>query len=101
MTFLIKKPARTGDVVTIKLQTAEEVIARLENETADKIEVTRPLTLTYGPQGVGMTPWIITAEPDIRIEIDKSRIMAMTPTMKQAADQYLQGTTGIKTVPSL
>jgi hypothetical protein len=101
MTFLIKKPAKTGDIVTIKLTTAEEIIARLEKDEANSIEVYRPLTLTYGPQGVGMTPWMITAEPDAYLTIEKRLVMAITPTMKQAADQYIQGTTGIKTVPNL
>ncbi len=98
MTFLIKKPARSGDVVTIKLTTAEELIARLDAEDDVSITVSKPMTLSYGAQGVGMTPWLITAENDSGVQIPKKRIMVMTPTMKQAAEQYIQGTTGIKVV---
>jgi hypothetical protein len=98
MTFLIKKPAKSGDVVTIKLSTAEELIARLDAEDDAFITVSRPMTLSYGAQGVGMTPWLITAENDSGIQISKKRIMVMTPTMKKAAEQYIEGTTGIKVV---
>jgi len=45
-----------------------------------------------------MTPWLITAENDSGIQISKKRIMVMTPTMKKAAEQYIEGTTGIKVV---
>jgi hypothetical protein len=96
MTFLIKKPSRPGDIVTFKLETAEEVIAKLVEETDKVYKLERPMTLSYTPQGVGLTPWIITSEPEAVIEIDKHRVMAQTPTMKNASDQYLQGTTGIK-----
>lgn len=96
MTFLIKKPARSGDIITFKLTSAEEVIAKLVAETDTHYKLDRPMTLSYSPQGVGMTPWIITAEPEAVLEIEKTRVMSTTPTMKQAADQYIQGTTGIK-----
>jgi hypothetical protein len=96
MTFIIKKPIKSGDIVTLKLTSAEEVIARLDEETVNSYRLNKPMTLSYTPQGVGLTPWLITAEPDATIEIEKSRIMALTNTTKQAADQYIQGTTGIK-----
>ncbi len=101
MTLLIKKPTKSGDIVTMKLDTSEEVIAKIESDLGDKLQLSKPMTLSYGAQGVGMTPWLLTANPESQIELDKSRIVAMTHTMKQAADQYIQGTTGIKTVSSL
>jgi hypothetical protein len=45
-----------------------------------------------------MTPWIMTGDENNHIAINKAMIMATTPTMKQAADQYIQGTTGLKPV---
>lgn len=98
MTFLIKKPAKSGDIVTIKLTSAEELIARLDAETPTYIEVTNPMTLSYGPQGISLTPWLITAENTNNLQISKERVMIMTTTMKRAADQYVQGTSGIKVV---
>ncbi len=98
MTFLIKKPAKAGDVVTIKLSTAEELIERLDAEDSAFITISKPMTLSYGAQGIGMTPWLITAENDSGVQISKERIMVMVPTMKKAAEQYIEGTTGIKVV---
>ena len=98
MTFLIKKPSKPGDIITFKLSSGEEVIARLVEETDTVYKLERPMTLSYSPQGVGITPWIITSEPEATIEILKKRVTASTPTMKQVSDQYLQGTTGIKII---
>ena len=98
MTFLVKRPRSTGDIVTIKLQTAEELIVRVEKEDDNTITVSRPMTLSYSAQGVGMTAWIMTADPANFVDIDKTKIMAITPTMKQSADQYVAGTTGTKPV---
>lgn len=98
MTFLIKKPARPGDIITFKLETAEEVIAKLVEETDTVYKLERPMTLSYTQQGVGLTPWLITSEPEATIEVEKRRVIATTPTMKNASDQYIQGTTGIKVI---
>lgn len=86
---------KSGDIMTFKLVTAEEVIARVEQETPTHYYLKTPMTLSYTQQGVGMTPWLITADKDTSIEIEKTRVLATTPTMKQAADQYVQGTAGI------
>lgn len=98
MTLLIKKPAVAGEIVTIKLTSAEELIARLEADEPTCLRISRPMTLSYSPQGVALTPWLITADNDTNLEIKKERVMVMTTTMKQAADQYIQGTTGIKVI---
>lgn len=91
MTFLIKKPTLPGDITTFKLTSAEEVVAKLVSETDKVYKVERPMTLSYSPQGVGMTPWLITAERDAVLEIPKDRVMTTTPTMKQVVEQYSNG----------
>jgi hypothetical protein len=101
MTFLIKKPMNRGDIVTIKLTSAEELIARLDADTPTHYEISRPMTLSYSQQGIALTPWLITADNDSNLQIVKERVMVITTTMKQAADQYIQGTTGIQTVNKL
>ena len=91
MTFLIKKPSNPGDILTFKLTTAEEIIAKLVGETELVYKVERPMTLSYSPQGVGLTPWLITAERDAVLEVPKSRVMTTSPTIQKAVEQYSQG----------
>ena len=45
---------------------------------------------------------MITADEDNIVEIDKDKwVVAMSPTGKRTADQYLEGTTAIKPVRTL
>ena len=92
--MLIEKPIANGDVVSLKIINGDEIIARYEDETADTIKLTKPLAVTVGPQGLGMMPWIFLGQKDT-ITIKKDHVFVMIPSKKEAADQYMQGTTGI------
>ena len=99
--LIIQKPVAVGEIVTLKLRSAEEVLGRIDSDDATSLTLNKPMTLTYGSNGIGLTNWVITAEPTAKITIQKDQIMVMTPTMKSAADQYVKATTGIETVSRL
>ena len=92
--MLIEKPIAEGDVVSIKLINGDEIIARLESDDHRGITVDRPLALTLGPQGLGMVPWVFLADKST-MTISRDHIFVMVRSKKDAADQYMQGTTGI------
>jgi len=92
--MLITKGVATGEVVSIKLITGEEIIAKLEEETTDYIKVNRPLTVSLGPQGLGMIPFVFLAQND-SIKLNMNHVLVLAAAKKDAADQYIQGTTGI------
>ncbi len=92
--MLIEKPMANGDVVSLKLVNGDEIIARLESEDDVSIKVSKPLAVTLGPQGLGMIPWVFLGNKDIFV-IKKDHVFVMVPSKKEAADQYMQGTTGI------
>ena len=93
--MLINKGVSNGEVVSIKLINGDELIAKFENDQGDEIVIHRPLALTMGSQGLGMVPWIFLGDKD-EITLKKSHVFAVVPSKKDAADQYIQGTTGIK-----
>jgi hypothetical protein len=92
--MLLEKPMSNGDVISMKLITGEEIIARFEEETNDYVKVTRPLAVTLGPQGLGMIPFMFLTEKD-SFKIKQAHILVSGPAKKDAGDQYMQGTTGI------
>lgn len=92
--MLIEKPITSGDVVSLKIVNGDELIARYDSETTDEIKINRPLALSAGPQGLGMMPWIFLGDKET-ISIKKLHVFVMVPSKKDAADQYMQGTTGI------
>ena len=92
--MLLKKPITTGSVVSIKIINGDEIIARYEDETSDSITISKPLALTMGAQGLGMIPWMFLGDADT-VTLQKSHVFFIVPSKKDAADQYMQGTTGI------
>lgn len=92
--MLINKGISVGETVSIKLISGEEIIARLEEENSDYIKVSKPLTVSLGPQGLGMIPFVFLANTDT-IKLSMNHVMVLATAKKEASDQYLQGTTGI------
>ena len=92
--MLLQKSMGRGDVVSIKLINGDELIARLDADDQNGITIDRPLALTMQGGGLGMVPWVLLGDKDT-ITIQRSHVFAMVPSKKDAADQYLTGTTGI------
>ena len=92
--MLLEKPMASGDVVSLKLINGDEIIARLESDDDKGITITKPLAITAGPQGLGMIPWVFLGNKET-FTLKKEHVFVMVPSKKEAADQYMQGTTGI------
>jgi len=92
--MLMKKPITTNSIVSLKLINGDEIIARYESETSDSITINRPLALTMGQQGLGMIPWVFLGDTDT-FTILRAHVFVMVLSKKDAADQYMEGTTGI------
>ena len=92
--MLINKGFSNGDIVSLKLINGDELIARFESETGDDITIDRPLALTMAREGLGMIPWMMLGDKSA-ITLKKSHVFAVVSSQKDAADQYMQGTTGI------
>lgn len=93
--MLIDKGVTAGEVVSLKLISGEEILAKLVEETATEYKVSKPLVLSVGQQGLGMIPLMFTIDPEKDIKISKSSVIVISNTDKQFANQYLQGTTGL------
>lgn len=96
--MLIDKGVTPGEVITIKLTSGEELVAKLVEENSDHIKVTRTMVLTAGPNGLAMVPYLFTVEQDKEIKMSRNTITVIAPTMKAAADQYISSTSNIKIV---
>jgi hypothetical protein len=94
--MLINKGISPGEIVTIKTTAGEEIVAKLVEEGPMNVKVKKPLCLTATKDGVGLVPFLFTTDSDTEISINRNSIMVLAPTMKDAADTYIQQTTGIK-----
>lgn len=96
--MLINKGITPGEVVTIKTTAGEEIVAKLVEETPTGVRVHKPLCLTATKDGIGLVPFLFTTDPDAEVVINSHTVMVLAPTIKDAADTYIQQTTGIKLV---
>jgi hypothetical protein len=93
--MIIDKGVVSGEVITLKLTSGEEIIAKLVEETPKGYKISKPLVLSMTQQGIGMMPFIFTANSDKDVLINYGAVAVVTTTEQQFANQYTQGTTGI------
>lgn len=94
--MFITKGVSPGEIITFKLSSGEELIAKLIEETMTHFKISRPLLIAMSPQGPALMPYLFTVHPDKEIQLNKSGITVAVDTDKSFADQYIQSTTGIK-----
>lgn len=94
--MLLEKPKAQGDVITLKLTSGEELIARFEEDTASGVKISKPMVLSMTPKGVGMMPYLFTVNPDTDVTINHSAISVTAKTDADFAKQYMSSTTGIE-----
>ena len=94
-----------GDIITAKLSTGEEIVARFESSSADELKVVKPTVLTLNPQNgqAMLIAWLmsIDAHNSEPVSIKGNQIVATARTIKSLADSYTQSTTGIAPASSL
>lgn len=95
--MLLEKPIKKGSIVTVKLNSGEELVARFESEDDDYLNISKVRTVAHGQQGLGIIPWMMTSQT-ATISINKSTVVAYTPTDEEIAKSYQESTTDIKLV---
>lgn len=93
--LLINKGLTVNEVITVKLTSGEELIAKLVEDNVSTFVLARPMVLTMGNQGIGMTPFLFTVGQNTDVPINKSAIVCALGSDKEMADAYLSGTSGI------
>lgn len=103
--MLVISNFKKGDIVTVKLSTGEEIVARFESSSADELKVVKPTVLTLNPQNgqAMLIAWLmsIDAHNSEPVSIKGNQIVATARTIKSLADSYTQSTTGIAPASSL
>lgn len=96
--MLIDKGVAEGEVITLKLTSGEELVARLDKETDTHYKLSKPMVIAMGPKGPGLMPYLFTVSPDRTIALQKGTVTVAISSDKQFADQYIESTTGIQLV---
>ena len=87
-----------NQVHSFKLNSGEEVIAKVTALDGDWISVSEPVAVAPGPQGMGLIPALFTADHAQAIEINIRNCAFVARTDASVTTKYIQATTGL-TVP--
>lgn len=96
--MLIDKGVSVGEVITLKLTSGEEIVAKLVEETATYYKLSRPMVIGMGPNGPGLMPYLFTVHPDKEIKLLRGTVTMAEATDANFAKQFLESTSGIKLV---
>jgi hypothetical protein len=94
--MLIDKGVTVGEVITLKLTSGEEIVAKLVAETDGFYKLSRPMVIGMGERGPGLMPYLFTVNPEKEVKLSKITVTVAEATDKAFADQFIQSTTGIK-----
>jgi hypothetical protein len=93
--MLIDKGVSEGEVITLKLTSGEEIVAKLVEDGATYYKLKTPQVIGMGPKGPGLMPYLFTVDPNKEIKLLKTTVTVAEATDKAFADQFIQSTTGI------
>lgn len=94
--MLVNKKFNEDDIVSLKLITGEELIAKFINENKESIHISNPLVLTINGNGqIGMIPWLILSQKPEYI-VSKTQIMAISQSSEEAIKKYSEASENFK-----
>lgn len=86
-------------VVTFKLNSGEELVAKVTKLDTPYLELEEPVSIAPGPKGIGLVPSMFTADTTQKIRLNTNNISMFALTQEDVKVKYIEATTGIS-VPS-
>ena len=90
---MLKQKFNQNDILSMKIQSGEEIICKFISQTDNEYLIERPLALVM--MALGFAPWLQTSEVKAQMAVSKDKVLTVVPTVKEAKDQYITATTGI------
>ena len=79
---------KEGNIITLKLVSGEEVIAKFKSITDEYISIDKALVLMQGPQGLALGTFFSTAEQKEPININKDKITSIANINDKIKSEY-------------
>ena len=86
------------NIITLKLTSGEEVIAKFKSLNSDYISIEKALILMQGPKGLAFGTFFATAEQNEPINICKNKIISIANINAKIKEEYERIFSTIKTV---
>lgn len=91
------KNIQVGEVYTFKLNSGEEVVAKVAAVDGGQIELSDPLSVAPNPQGMGLMPTMFTADQEKNAILNTNTVALYAESADAIRSKYIEATTGIAT----
>lgn len=86
-----------NEVYSFKMNSGEEMVAKVVEVVNGKVSVTQPVSVAPGPQGMGLVPSLFTADHGKNLVINIDNVAVYGVTDDNIRVKYIEATTGIAT----
>ena len=87
-----------NEIVSFKLGSGEEIIAKVKEHNDDTFELNKAVVLATAPDGgMRLIPWLMSTNND-DILLNKTNVLGYALTSSDIADQYTQSVSSIQIV---
>lgn len=86
---------KPGNIYTFKLNSGEELVAKVTGVDQSTMWIDRPVSIAPGPQGMGLVPSMFTANMDSSIQLNINSVSLAAETDDSVSAKYVEATTGI------
>ena len=88
----------TNNIYTFKLNTGEELIARVVDIAPDHMIIEHPILTVISQQGLQMMPGLFSADLGQNVRLNNASWAMIAETRQDVRDSWIQATTGIAPV---
>ena len=85
----------TNNIYTFKLNTGEELIARIVEISPDHMIIEHPILTVISQQGLQMMPGLFSADLSQNVRLNNASWAMIAETRQDVRDSWIQATTGI------
>jgi hypothetical protein len=85
----------TNNIYTFKLNTGEELIARIVAIESDHMIIEHPILTVISQQGLQMMPGLFSADLGQNVRLNNASWAMIAETRQDVRDSWIQATTGI------
>ena len=87
---------KIGSVTTFKLNSGEELVAKITEVSDTHLALESPVSIAPGPHGMGLVPSMFTADPSQTVTLNTNSISLCAETEDSVRMKYIEATTGIQ-----
>ena len=90
-----EKTYNSGDIVTVYLQTGQEILGKFVSEDDTSTVLTKPLTVAIGPKGAAFQTFTVTGDSENNVSFKTGKIISVLKTNEATSSSYIEATSGI------